>query len=157
MRRKNPRTKYNPGWVFSTFDELWSVETVKDTMTKGYQKSKVYHDFKNGTKPVSGNVGEWGSIRKPGFVTKGDSKFYEPEEVVEILDNVVSLSNGQVWNLKQVTLSDINGREDGNLNRRGIDWLDTEDTIVDLGTQEDADETSMEGVRSPLVDLSKTH
>ncbi|KAJ1162421.1 hypothetical protein NDU88_002889 [Pleurodeles waltl] len=82
--------------------EQWSIEDARKKMKKVHDKPKLYYDDKKGTKQVNIKVGDSVRIKRACVVPKDECRFYEPEEVVEVLCNAVGLSNGKVWNLNRV-------------------------------------------------------
>lgn len=102
MRGRKPRSKYNPVWLNSSFSCHWSPSSVRSKIIEHHAKVKAYCDDKHGAKTPTIDVGDWVRIKKPGKVKKGESQFFAPEEVVEVLNNAVRVKSGKVWNMHSV-------------------------------------------------------
>ncbi|KAJ1173329.1 hypothetical protein NDU88_005165 [Pleurodeles waltl] len=127
-RGRNPSAKYNPACLFHSCLEQWSVESAREKDKNSQEKSELYYDLTEGTKTVEIKIGDWARIKKPGCVVKGESKYYVPDEVVEVLTNSIKLSNGKICNLYKVALQFSEACKDM---RNGFQ-ISIQDPLVDI-------------------------
>lgn len=103
LRGSKVGSKFSPNWLFQNKEITIDPEEVGVRVKRRQNEYKEEYDKKWGAKHKSWSEGQWVVVRKPFVASNKGDKFYAPEKIKEVKNNVVVLENGKMWSMDRLS------------------------------------------------------